>query len=175
MRLENFPASTLPKDVSIGSSQPLALPDKPFVAVLPFQNMSGDPEQEYFADGMVEDITTALFRPLNSRIWSLWAVGAFWRRSLAPCLDDADRLRAAARGRPSRCRADQAIAACGGIARDAVKALLVANEFLEARVAELQAAASRGYSRGRFEPPPRDRKDWYDLSPRSLTTSHCLS
>ena len=71
--------------------------------------------------------------------------------------------------------ADQAIAACGGIARDAVKALLVANEFLEARVAELQAAASTGYSRGRFEPPPRDRKDWYDLSPRSLTTSHCLS
>ena len=38
----------------------LALPDKPSVAVLPFQNMSGDPEQEYFADGMVEDIITAL-------------------------------------------------------------------------------------------------------------------
>src|SRR5256886_11116281 len=32
----------------------LALPDKPSIAVLPFQNMSGDPEQEYFADGMVE-------------------------------------------------------------------------------------------------------------------------
>ena len=41
---------------------PLALPDKPSIAVLPFQNMSGDPEQEYFADGMVEDITTALAR-----------------------------------------------------------------------------------------------------------------
>jgi TolB-like protein/class 3 adenylate cyclase len=40
----------------------LALPDKPSVAVLPFQNMSGDPEQEYFADGMVEDIITALSR-----------------------------------------------------------------------------------------------------------------
>jgi TolB-like protein/class 3 adenylate cyclase/cytochrome c-type biogenesis protein CcmH/NrfG len=38
----------------------LALPDKPSIAVLPFENMSGDPEQEYFADGMVEDITTAL-------------------------------------------------------------------------------------------------------------------
>ena len=36
------------------------LPDKPSIAVLPFQNMSGDPEQEYFADGMVEDIITAL-------------------------------------------------------------------------------------------------------------------
>ena len=41
---------------------PLALPDKPSIAVLPFQNMSGDPEQEYFADGMAEDIITALSR-----------------------------------------------------------------------------------------------------------------
>jgi adenylate cyclase len=40
----------------------LALPDKPSVAVLPFQNMSGDPEPEYFADGMVEEIITALSR-----------------------------------------------------------------------------------------------------------------
>jgi adenylate cyclase len=43
----------------------LALPDKPSIAVLPFQNMSGDPEQEYFADGMVEDIITALSRFQN--------------------------------------------------------------------------------------------------------------
>src|ERR1700674_1231467 len=41
---------------------PLALPDKPSIAVLPFANMSGDPEQEYFADGMVEEITTAIAR-----------------------------------------------------------------------------------------------------------------
>ena len=40
----------------------LALPNKPSIAVLPFQNMSGDSEQDYFADGMVEDITTALSR-----------------------------------------------------------------------------------------------------------------
>jgi TolB-like protein/class 3 adenylate cyclase len=40
----------------------LALPDKPSIAVLPFTNMSGDPEQEYFADGMVDDIITALSR-----------------------------------------------------------------------------------------------------------------
>src|SRR5690349_5215092 len=45
------------------------LPDKPSIAVLPFQNMSGDPEQEYFADGMVEEITTAL-----SRIHSLFVI-----------------------------------------------------------------------------------------------------
>ena len=42
--------------------QALPLPDKPSIAVLPFQNMSGDPEQEYFADGMVEEIITALSR-----------------------------------------------------------------------------------------------------------------
>ena len=41
---------------------PLPLPDKPSIAVLPFQNMSGDPEQEYFADGVVEEIITALSR-----------------------------------------------------------------------------------------------------------------
>jgi TolB-like protein/class 3 adenylate cyclase len=40
----------------------LPLPDKPSIAVLPFVNMSGDPEQEYFADGMVEEIITALSR-----------------------------------------------------------------------------------------------------------------
>jgi adenylate cyclase len=39
-----------------------SLPDKPSIAVLPFENMSGDPEQEYFADGMVEEIITALSR-----------------------------------------------------------------------------------------------------------------
>ena len=38
------------------------LPDKPSLAVMPFQNMSADPEQEYFADGMVEEIITALSR-----------------------------------------------------------------------------------------------------------------
>jgi TolB-like protein/class 3 adenylate cyclase len=42
--------------------KPLPLPEKPSIAILPFQNMSGDPEQEYFADGMVEDIITELSR-----------------------------------------------------------------------------------------------------------------
>src|SRR5262249_3630608 len=40
----------------------LPLPDKPSIAVLPLANLSGDPEQEYFADGMVEEIITALSR-----------------------------------------------------------------------------------------------------------------
>src|SRR5262245_20686582 len=43
------------------STQPV-LPDKPSIAVLPFQNMSGDPDQEYLADGIVEDIITGLSR-----------------------------------------------------------------------------------------------------------------
>ncbi|MGE3743943.1 MAG: adenylate/guanylate cyclase domain-containing protein [Geminicoccaceae bacterium] len=48
---------------SEGVSPPaLPLPEKPSIAILPFQNMSGDPEQEYFTDGMVEEITTAIAR-----------------------------------------------------------------------------------------------------------------
>lgn len=45
-----------------GAIKPLSLPDRPSIAVLPFVNMGGDPEQDYFADGMVEDIITALSR-----------------------------------------------------------------------------------------------------------------
>jgi hypothetical protein len=56
---------------------------------------------------------------------------------------DADRLEAAA---------DEAIAACGGDARDAVKALIVANEFLESEVCELMQAVSHAYMRGRLKP-----------------------
>jgi hypothetical protein len=67
---------------------------------------------------------------------------------------DADQLEAAV---------DQAIAACGGDAREAVKALIVANQFLETDLEKLKAAASTSYARGRlFEPVPRDRKDWHD-------------
>ena len=55
-------AEYLSAERSAGIAQPLALPDKPSIAVLPFQNMSSDPEQDYFADGMVEDIITALSR-----------------------------------------------------------------------------------------------------------------
>lgn len=51
-----------PATKAIEQAPQLTLPDKPSIAVLPFQNMSGDPEQEYFADGMVEDIITGLSR-----------------------------------------------------------------------------------------------------------------
>ncbi|MGO4366281.1 winged helix-turn-helix domain-containing tetratricopeptide repeat protein [Pseudomonas sp. PAB10] len=52
-------ARTDPKEMPSSS---LVLPDKPSITVLPFQNLSGDPEQEYFADGIVEDIIAALSR-----------------------------------------------------------------------------------------------------------------
>src|SRR6202790_4623269 len=57
------PAGAAVADNQVEFQKPdLALPDKPSIAVLPFENMSGDPEQEYFADGMVEEIITALSR-----------------------------------------------------------------------------------------------------------------
>src|SRR6516162_4207439 len=54
--------ATGPVPVTEPETIALPLPDKPSIAVLPFTNMSGDPEQEYFADGMVEEIITALSR-----------------------------------------------------------------------------------------------------------------
>src|SRR5450631_3474980 len=62
IQIGNGSASTFARNVYAESGQSLALPDKPSIAVLPFENISGDPEQEYFADGMVEDIITALCR-----------------------------------------------------------------------------------------------------------------
>jgi TolB-like protein/class 3 adenylate cyclase len=62
VRLTGRTPSAGQSGVSFSEPQALPLPDKPSVAVLPFQNMSGDPEQEYFADGMVEDIITGLSR-----------------------------------------------------------------------------------------------------------------
>src|ERR1700758_3000890 len=55
-------AENTPESQPIDRARVLPLPDKPSIAVLPFANMSGDPEQEYFADGMVEEIITALSR-----------------------------------------------------------------------------------------------------------------
>jgi adenylate cyclase len=57
-RVVTEPGSTSALEAAVA----LPLPDKPSIAVLPFDNMSGDPEQEYFADGVVEEITAALCR-----------------------------------------------------------------------------------------------------------------
>jgi hypothetical protein len=68
---------------------------------------------------------------------------------------DVDQLEAAA---------DQAIAARGGDAREAVKALIVVNQFLCAELEKLRAAVSTGYSRGKLSEASKTllRKDWYD-------------
>jgi len=71
--------------------------------------------------------------------------------ALNPEQSDADQLEAAA---------DEAVAACGGDAREAVKALIVANHFLETELEKLRASVSTGYARGKLL--PLDRKDWYD-------------
>ena len=64
---------------------------------------------------------------------------------------DADQLEAAA---------DHALSTCGGDARETIKALIVANHFLETELEKLRAAVSTGYARGKLV--PRDRKDRYD-------------
>lgn len=66
--------------------------------------------------------------------------------------------RAAPVGGDLELAADQAIEACGGDAREAVKALIVANGFLEAEIEELRTKVSTGYARGRLS-PTRKRKD----------------
>ncbi len=58
-------AESQPQSRSDGDASAPELPDKPSIAVLPFTNMSGDPEQEYFADGITEDIITALSQVSN--------------------------------------------------------------------------------------------------------------
>ena len=58
----NFSSGAEIGEVAPGDDAPLALPDKPSIAVLPFANIGDDPEQGYFADGIVEDLITALSR-----------------------------------------------------------------------------------------------------------------
>jgi TolB-like protein len=59
---EDSPSAKSPLQTAQRPTPPLILPDKPSIAVLPFENLSGDSEQEYFADGVVEDIISALSR-----------------------------------------------------------------------------------------------------------------
>ena len=62
VRLTGQTPSAVQSGSVVSHSQALPLPDKPSVAVLPFTNMSGDPDQDYFADGIVEEIITSLSR-----------------------------------------------------------------------------------------------------------------
>ena len=77
-----------PRVVPVGDD-PLPLPDKPSIAVLPFTNMSGDPEQEYFSDGIAEDIITEL-----SRFRSLFVIArnsSFHYKGQSPKVQDIGR------------------------------------------------------------------------------------
>jgi adenylate cyclase len=80
-----------------GSRPALALPDKPSIAVLPFQNMSGDPEQDYFSDGVTEDLITDL-----SKISALFVIArhsSFVYRQVGQGAGDRARPRRAIRAR----------------------------------------------------------------------------
>jgi len=69
---------------SFPAAAPLALPDKPSIAVLPFANLSNDPEQEYFAEGMVEEIVQALTRFKDLFVIGSGSTFAFKSRSVSP-------------------------------------------------------------------------------------------
>ena len=69
---EAKPAALAPEMAAEPRPPEWALPDRPSIAVLPFANLSGDPEQEYFVDGMVEEIITALSRIRWLFVIALW-------------------------------------------------------------------------------------------------------
>ena len=68
MQFNGASALPFPKDVSVGSGRVLAVPEKPSIAVLPFENMSGASDQDYFSDGLVDDILTSLSKLAGLRV-----------------------------------------------------------------------------------------------------------
>jgi TolB-like protein len=66
------------RDASTAAKSPATLPDKPSIAVLPFANISGDREEEYFIDGMVEEIITALSRIRRLFVFTSASSGKPW-------------------------------------------------------------------------------------------------
>jgi len=88
------PAGAATADHPIEPPRPaLALPDKPSIAILPFTNLSSDPDQDYFADGMVDEITTALSR---------FQISVRGREQFEFCLQGQSRRHKAGRARARR-------------------------------------------------------------------------
>ena len=81
-RVTRVPTQLSPESFKALTGERLELPDKPSIAVLPFQNMSGDPEQEYFADGMSEEVITALSRLPNLIVISRNSTFVYKRRAV---------------------------------------------------------------------------------------------
>ncbi|MGE0824180.1 MAG: adenylate/guanylate cyclase domain-containing protein [Candidatus Binatia bacterium] len=77
-------SSTLPRSEPSFVSQPLPLPDKPSIAVLPFVNLGGDPEQEYFSDGITEDVITDLSKVSGLFVISRNSVFLYKGKTIAP-------------------------------------------------------------------------------------------
>lgn len=164
-----------------------ALPDKPSLVVLPFQNLSGDPEQDYFADGMVEEITTAL-----SRIGNLFVIArnsAFTYKGRAVDVRDVGRdlgVRYVVEGSVRRSASNVRIAC--QLVEAATAANLWADRFdgalddifaLQDRVAEAIAGAVepslRSAEIARASRKPTASLTAYDLMLRSLPLSWSLT
>ena len=86
-RIDVNASSISPTRSPVAAVPPLSLPDKLSIAVLPFQNMSGDPEQEYFADGIAEDIITELSRYPDLFVVARNGSFLFSAVNRPPCLD----------------------------------------------------------------------------------------
>ena len=81
--------TSLSEQAAPAQTQDLELPEKPSIAVLPFNNMSGDPEQEYFSDGITEDIITELAR--FSSLFVIARNSSFHYKGTSPKIQDVGR------------------------------------------------------------------------------------
>jgi DNA-binding winged helix-turn-helix (wHTH) protein len=191
----------LPDMAAPSGSHAPPLPDKPSIAVLPFQNLSGDPEQDYFADGMVEEITTAVFERHARAVAAVFqaqesgmTLAELDRKGLLG--DKTEELRQARRGldaydphysrdveRAYRADPELAHEAAGGNIRRAVQAMRLEGELRRDAPARAERRAAHPQQHGRdgrgvgARPagrvhPRREEGAARDRRPRSRRQSH---